>query len=1056
MLNNNYKLLIQVSFWNQNIFVKQQDIILIKILSAISKMYYNNSNNNNNNQQGGQSGSNQNRDSSSNLNNSNQGQTSSQSINNLGLGNSLQNQQILINSSNNSIQNQQGNNSGSSNNLSNQNNGSNNNSSSNNINSKSKKNKKKDEVTLAFDIALGNNNRLEFSHQKQFKRDIYKLIDQESFMSKQNERDISYFFTLLNKTIKTNKIHYDILLEILIKSLTQLTMHDTITNKEIENQFYSCFYDLNNSNCFVDKKVKGKIFYDQTHENIYDQFFEVLQPQNEKNCLKHLIFFRKLCRGQQEIEDDGLNIIYLAKKISEKQAFTANCLDIQVILFISKLWWMITSSYSTVEEKGKSLKSEYEALKQLMGQYKKQLPIVLEKMYAYLLSELKNPHKKEVVFQGMILFILYILCKFKNVLNSQMENPTFLNLLDIFLSKENAQFIFPSLVQFQVYFNSENMMLKNYKKCIAEKTSLLDALESIVQNLISSSLVNNNEMFFKILDFLEKRQENDAIQQFYTNIQNKFLFQSLIDNFPVNSVSSQSQAVRKTQEFFNEMIRRKISVNSCYSIYYLQQLRNKNDIFEFVRQILLHPKESLSSSIIGTLNNIKLLSPTFLKIAIKVANTLRNEQEINYFMDNIQNLNSYLRQILEENQQNKELLLFIQFKDLLMMTCNVLIQQYELVKDRKHELLTFIVQILDILQEYCLEDIDSYQYVRSDIQISCDFIRLITKFLLNNLPFDDSIVQYILIIITSTCLFSQKRVMTLFLELQEQIIGFSIQNSAKNIDKEIILEYDRNEFTQTSLDFFRELNLGIDLSKKQKRSRLDLTEKESLALFLFKFYLKQNPKCKYLSEHSQLIKESIYPKLKDEDIKNNCSLSRKITEVYLFGFKYERNVSNYANYQKPFYSNHPFDEFIREYIIENKFFYSVIYLTCLKADSNSFNEFFMSVMLNLAAMFHNTQFEKKPHWTLRKTIKTLIKRDVLPPKCALLIKYFDQMKNQSVEQIIYLLYDYCMKFKTYSNKNSSQILSNDKQQFKTPLKHILMNELKTVAKQYQEIITIFD
>lgn len=62
--------------------------------------------------------------------------------------------------------------------------------------------------------------------------------------------------------------------------------------RDLEPSFYSCFFGLNNSNCFIDKKVRGKIFYDQVHENIYEQFFEVLQPQNEKNCLKLLIFYR--------------------------------------------------------------------------------------------------------------------------------------------------------------------------------------------------------------------------------------------------------------------------------------------------------------------------------------------------------------------------------------------------------------------------------------------------------------------------------------------------------------------------------------------------------------------------------------------------------------------------------------------------------------------------------------------------------------------------------------------------------------------------------------------
>lgn len=108
----------------------------------------------------------------------------------------------------------------------------------------------------------------------------------------------------------------------------------------------------------------------------------------------------------------------------------------------------------------------------------------------------------------------------------------------------------------------------------------------------------------------------------------------------------------------------------------------------------------------------------------------------------------------------------------------------------------------------------------------------------------------------------------------------------------------------------------------------------------------------------------------------------------------------------------------------------------------------MSLMLNLAAIFHNTQFDVKPHWTLRKTFKTLIKRDIIPGTTLVLVKYFEKMKNITIQNIIYLFHDFCMKFKTYQNKNCSNIESRDKIPFKLQLKAILMKELKIIADDY--------
>jgi len=72
------------------------------------------------------------------------------------------------------------------------------------------------------------------------------------------------------------------------------------------------------------------------------------------------------------------------------------------------------------------MKAEYDALKVLMSQHKKQLSLILDKMYAYVQAELRNNNKKDIVFFGIIFFILFMLCKIKNVLNTQIENPAFI------------------------------------------------------------------------------------------------------------------------------------------------------------------------------------------------------------------------------------------------------------------------------------------------------------------------------------------------------------------------------------------------------------------------------------------------------------------------------------------------------------------------------------------------------------------------------------------------------------------------------------------------------
>lgn len=87
---------------------------------------------------------------------------------------------------------------------------------------------------------------------------------------------------------------------------------------------------------------------------------------------------------------------------------------------------MMTQTYGVVEERGKSMKSEYDALKVLMSQHKRQLGIILDRMYAYVQAELRNNNKKDIVFFGIIFFILFMLCKIKNILNTQIENPAFI------------------------------------------------------------------------------------------------------------------------------------------------------------------------------------------------------------------------------------------------------------------------------------------------------------------------------------------------------------------------------------------------------------------------------------------------------------------------------------------------------------------------------------------------------------------------------------------------------------------------------------------------------
>ena len=58
---------------------------------------------------------------------------------------------------------------------------------------KGKRNQQRDEIKSVFDSVFGANNRLEFQQQKQFKRDVYKFLELDSFMAKSNENEIKYF-----------------------------------------------------------------------------------------------------------------------------------------------------------------------------------------------------------------------------------------------------------------------------------------------------------------------------------------------------------------------------------------------------------------------------------------------------------------------------------------------------------------------------------------------------------------------------------------------------------------------------------------------------------------------------------------------------------------------------------------------------------------------------------------------------------------------------------------------------------------------------------------------
>jgi hypothetical protein len=52
----------------------------------------------------------------------------------------------------------------------------------------------------------------------------------------------------------------------------------------------TCLSSLCESNCFVDKKCKPKLFAEGAFENLYDEAYRVLRAEDEKNNIKHLIF----------------------------------------------------------------------------------------------------------------------------------------------------------------------------------------------------------------------------------------------------------------------------------------------------------------------------------------------------------------------------------------------------------------------------------------------------------------------------------------------------------------------------------------------------------------------------------------------------------------------------------------------------------------------------------------------------------------------------------------------------------------------------------------------
>jgi len=69
------------------------------------------------------------------------------------------------------------------------------------------------------------------------------------------------------------------------------------------------------------------------------------------------------------------------------------------------------------------------------------------------------------------------------------------------------------------------MMLKKYRRCIAEKITLGEALEKLIYNVISNSLINNSETFFKLMEILdESGAKSEEITKFSTGIKNKLLF----------------------------------------------------------------------------------------------------------------------------------------------------------------------------------------------------------------------------------------------------------------------------------------------------------------------------------------------------------------------------------------------------------------------------------------------------------------------------------------------------------------------------------------------------
>ncbi|EGR31952.1 hypothetical protein IMG5_099800, partial [Ichthyophthirius multifiliis] len=173
-----------------------------------------------------------------------------------------------------------------------------------------------------------------------------KVDEEEDFFGSFNDNQ--------DQQQNANYVLFETILGLISKQLIQ-------NNKEIENSIFNCFLDLNNSNSYIDKKIKSNLFQDSHHESIYDSFFEFLQPQNEKNCFKFLIFFtviifqikkiiifkniqKKFSKTLFKLQKQTSFILNFLKKLIEKQAFSQNSLDILYIIFLTKLNYLFFSN----------------------------------------------------------------------------------------------------------------------------------------------------------------------------------------------------------------------------------------------------------------------------------------------------------------------------------------------------------------------------------------------------------------------------------------------------------------------------------------------------------------------------------------------------------------------------------------------------------------------------------------------------------------------------------------------------------------------------------------